>query len=143
MARSIMHSRQDGTCYLCMKLHGIYDRHTNLQEHHVMGGNPGRKLSERYGLKVYLCFQHHTYDGGPEAVHRNDEIRRELEADAQRAFEREHPDLKFREVFGRNALGEPDRQQAQPEQSCSRPAAGIPAGFIPLEEKQFLLETEN
>ena len=28
---SIMHSRESGTCYLCMKLHNDYRRHPALQ----------------------------------------------------------------------------------------------------------------
>lgn len=93
MSKSIMHRKEDKTCYLCMKLHHNYSRHGNLEEHHVMYGGQNRRLSEKYGLKVYLCINHHTYDGGPEAVHRNDDIRRMLEKDAQRAFERAYEQL--------------------------------------------------
>lgn len=32
---SILHSRESGTCYLCMKLHNDYRRHPVLQEHHI------------------------------------------------------------------------------------------------------------
>lgn len=52
---SIMHSRESGTCYLCMKLHNDYRRHPALQEHHIFGGCPNRTHSGHYGLKVYLC----------------------------------------------------------------------------------------
>lgn len=54
MAKSIMHNKQDGTCYLCMVLNGDYDIRRNLQEHHVLFDASNRKLFERYGLKVYL-----------------------------------------------------------------------------------------
>ena len=131
MIKSIMHRKEDKTCYLCMRLHGDYSRHGNLEEHHVMFGSGRRKLSEHYGLKVYLCYAHHTYDGGPEAVHRNDAIRRMLEKDAQRAFEKAYPALNFREIFGKNVLDESERQQV-----CRKPAAGIPDGVIPLEEME-------
>lgn len=110
MVRSIMHRKEDKTCYLCMKLHDDYSTRTALQEHHVFCGNPGRKLSERFGLKVYLCFNHHTYDGGPEAIHRNNDIRRMVEKEAQKAFEKTYPTLSFRKIFGKNTLDEEARQ---------------------------------
>lgn len=132
MAKSIMHRKQDGTCYLCMKLHGDDSRKTVLQEHHVMYGNGIRRLSERYGLKVYLCFNHHTYDGGEEAVHRNNKIRRCLEEDAQRAFEKTYPHLVFKDIFGKNVLDETARQQ-----SCKEDTA---AGIIMLDEPLLPME---
>lgn len=102
MAKSIMHNKQDGTCYLCMKLHQDYDRRTGLEEHHAIMGNPGRKLSEHYGLKVYLCVQHHRE--GREAVHNNAENQRILMEAAQKAFEKKYSYEKWMEVFGRNYL---------------------------------------
>ncbi len=131
MSKSIMHRKEDKTCYLCMRLHGDYSRHGNLEEHHVMFGSGRRKLSEHYGLKVYLCYAHHTYDGGSEAVHRNDAIRRMLEQDAQRAFQTAYPLEDFRKIFGKNVLDESERQQV-----CRKPVAGIPDGFITLEEAE-------
>ena len=68
--KSILHNKQDGTCYLCMLLHDDHGR-KQTQEHHVFYGTANRKISEKYGLKAYLCLEHHTYDGGSEAVHRN------------------------------------------------------------------------
>ena len=101
--KSIMHQK-DGTCYLCMKLNFDYSTKTGLQEHHVIFGMGNRKLSERYGLKVYLCSWHHLASGGPEAVHRNENTRRMLCRDAQRCFEKHYPGLSFREIFGKNWL---------------------------------------
>ena len=104
MSKSIMH-RKDGTCYLCAKLHGGDDWHYEVtEEHHVVFGywGSGRDLSEKYGLKVYLCQPHHQ--NSPEAVHSNADIKRMLCEDAQRAFEEKHPDLNFKEIFGDNYL---------------------------------------
>jgi len=101
MAKSIMHNKEDGTCYLCMLLNKDYDRRTNLEEHHVMNG-PNRRLSEKYGLKVYLCIPHHKED--KTAVHKNIETKRLLQKKAQEAFEARHPDLDFRKIFGINFL---------------------------------------
>ncbi len=99
--KSIMHDKKSDTCYLCMLLNGDHSRKTT-QEHHVIFGKGNRKLSERYGLKVYLCIAHHLHDGGPYAVHRNKDISDMLCMKAQEAFERAYPEEGFRAVFGCN-----------------------------------------
>lgn len=109
-----MQEKQEGTCYLCMMLHNDYSRKVT-QEHHVVFGTANRKISERYGLKVYLCFQHHEYDGGKEAVHRNREIRILLCKKAQEAFEKRWPELGFRNLFGKSYLEDGEWQQSSEE----------------------------
>ena len=99
---SIIHNKADGTCYLCMKLNGDYDRRSVLEEHHEILGNHGRSLSEKYGLKVYLCAQHHRE--GPEAVHTNEKNRTLLKQEAQKAFEKKYSYEEWMKVFGRNYL---------------------------------------
>jgi len=101
MAKSIMHNKSDGTCYLCMLLNSDYQRRINLEEHHAMDG-PNRKLSERYGLKVYLCTGHHRTS--PEAVHTNIDNMRLVQRKAQEAFEKKYSPEKWMSVFGRNFL---------------------------------------
>ncbi len=107
MAKSIMQEKNDGQCYLCRLLHRDYSVKTVREEHHVMGGTANRKLSEKYGLKVYLDPDHHQY--GPEAVHKNAEVAKILHKEAQKAFEERYPDLNFREIFGRSYLTETER----------------------------------
>lgn len=102
--KSIMQDKEAGQCYLCCLLHRDYSIKTVRQEHHVMGGTANRKLSEKYGLKVYLCPWHHLY--GPEAVHKNAEIAEMLHKEAQKAFMRSYPELDFRATFGKNYLTE-------------------------------------
>ncbi len=102
MARSIMHSKDDRTCYLCMLLRDDFSARVDLQEHHAMPGTANRRLSERYGLKVYLCVEHHLV--GPEAVHNNIRLLRLLQENAQMAFERRYSHEKWMEVFGRNFI---------------------------------------
>jgi len=97
---SILH-RKDGTCYLCVKLHGDDSYHEVLHEHHIFGG-ANRDHSEAEGLKVYLCLAHHTE--GPEAVHKNAEVMRSLQQEGQQAFEEEHSREEFMQMFGRNYL---------------------------------------
>lgn len=102
MAKSIMHDKQDRTCYLCVMLNGDYAARTGLQEHHVVPGTSGRRLSEKYGLKVYLCLQHHT--AGETAAHQNIQTQRLLQQKAQEIFERKYSHEKWMDVFGRNFL---------------------------------------
>lgn len=93
---------KDGTCYLCMMLHDDYRIRRGLHEHHIFGGTANRRLSEEYGLKVYLCPEHHEH--GSEAVHKNAEVAAILHEMGQQVFEREYPDLAFRDIFGKNYL---------------------------------------
>lgn len=97
--KSIMQDKQAHTCYLCMMLHSDFTE-KQTQEHHVIFGTANRKLSEKYGLKVYLCLEHH--ETGREAVHRNAETALLVKKAAQRAFEKRWPDLDFRKIFGKN-----------------------------------------
>lgn len=90
---------KDGTCYLCRKLYGDYS-HKAVQEHHVIFGTANRKISEKYGLKVYLCLFHHTE--GKEAVHRNAEMAVMLKIEAQREFKKKFPELDWISIFGKN-----------------------------------------
>lgn len=50
----IQHERK---CFYCTETE-------MLDTHHIFFGNPNRKLSEKYGLKVYLCRKHHTENEG-------------------------------------------------------------------------------
>lgn len=102
MSKSIMHNKEDGTCYICILLHGDYSVHLHREEHHVIQGNPGRKLSEHYGLKVHACIPHHRT--GPEAAHKNIKVQRMLQRKAQEAFEEKYSHEKWMEVFGRNYI---------------------------------------
>lgn len=99
--KSIMQDKQERTCYLCMMLHSDFSV-KQTQEHHVIFGTANRKLSEKYGLKVYLCLEHH--EEGREAVHRNAVNALILKKEAQKAFEKRWPELDFRKIFGKNFL---------------------------------------
>lgn len=103
--KSILHNKEDGTCYLCMILDGEYRQQGGLEEHHIFFSKHQRPLSEEYGLKVYLCRRKHHREG-PEAVHQNQRIRRMLEEKGQQAFEELYGHKKFMEVFGQNYIVE-------------------------------------
>ncbi|MBQ0074514.1 MAG: hypothetical protein KBT34_09995 [Prevotella sp.] len=91
MARSIMQTEKE--CYVCGSTYG-------LEEHHVIYGTANRKLSEKYGLKVWLCHAHHTGSAG---VHFNRDLDMQLKKYAQECFELKYgANMSFREVFGKN-----------------------------------------
>ncbi len=120
--KSIMHNKKDRTCYLCMMLHGDDSMKEVLQEHHVFRGNANREMSERYGLKVYLCLNHHLTS--TEAVHRNRKVEILLWKEGKRAFQKKYPDIDFMKIFSRSYLTDEDgpRQQACGKQAG---AAGV------------------
>lgn len=102
MSKSIMHSKADGTCYLCMLLNHDYQRRTGLHEHHVFMGNKHKKLAEHYGLKVYLCLQHHEV--GNMAVHNNREVSELIQRKGQEIFEKNHTREEWMAIFGKNYI---------------------------------------
>ena len=73
-----------------------------VEVHHVFYGTANRKLSDKYGLVVPLCREHHTGDNG---VHFNYKLDLYLKKMAQTYFEEHIGDRKtFREVFGKSFL---------------------------------------
>ena len=95
MAKSILQTNKE--CYIC-------GRQYWLEEHHVFSGNPNRKLSEKYGLKVWLCHWHHNEP--PYGVHHNSDMRQRLQRVAQvRAMSYYGwTEDTFRNIFGKNYL---------------------------------------
>ena len=95
MAKSILQS--DKECYLCRKRYNLRTTR-GLEEHHILFGRGRRELSERYGLKVWLCHNHHNEP--PLGVHFDPAARRVLEQAAQFALDELHGPGSFAEVFG-------------------------------------------
>ena len=58
--KSIIQNKKE--CFECMS-------YSNLEEHHIFFGVANRKLSEKDGLKVWLCPYHHR---GTKGVHGKD-----------------------------------------------------------------------
>lgn len=76
----------------------------NIEDHHIFFGTAKRKLSEKYGLKVWLCPTHHrgTYGVHGKEGHKLD---RELKQLGQKNFEYLHGTREdFIKIFGRNYL---------------------------------------
>ena len=96
---SIMQSKDDKRCYLCMLLENNYQTHDYLEEHHVLFGKL-HKLSDQYGFCVNLCPRHHRE--GKEAVHNNQKNARLLMKIAQALFITWYPELNWMQVIGRN-----------------------------------------
>lgn len=81
-------------CYVCGSPY--------IQIHHCIYGVANRKLSDKYGLVVPLCCEHHTGNAG---VHRNKDLDLHLKKLSQEAFERKYGARnEFIRVFGRNYL---------------------------------------
>lgn len=91
--KSIMQTDKEN-CYIC--------RGRATEEHHAIYGTANRKLSEKYGLKVYLCPYCHRI--GKQAVHRNAETSKRVKIEAQKSFIETYPDLDFLKIFGENYL---------------------------------------
>lgn len=70
----------------------------NLESHHIYGG-PRRRASERLGLKIWLCHEHHT---GNQGVHFNKDFMDELHEYAQMVFESIYGEEEFLKEFGKN-----------------------------------------
>ena len=82
-------------CYVC-------GRCDQLHDHHIFFGSANRKKSEEYGLKVWLCYEHHT---GKNGVHFNKELDNKLKRLAQTYFEENLGDREvFRTEFGKSWL---------------------------------------
>ncbi len=75
----------------------------NIEEHHIFFGQANRKLSEKHGLKVWLCPTHHR---GTIGVHGRDghKLDIELKELGQKAFEWKHTREEFIKIFGKNYL---------------------------------------
>ena len=66
-----------------------------LECHHIFGGS-NRKHSEKYGLKVWLCREHHTGDTG---VHFNKALRDNLQGMARNMFIEQYGEDEFLRIF--------------------------------------------
>jgi hypothetical protein len=95
MAKSII--SEETKCFIC----GSYQW---IEVHHIFPGNPNRKYSEQYGLKVPLC--HYCHNEPPNGVHHNKAIREKLQAYAQKKAMKHYgwSVEDFRAIFGRSYI---------------------------------------
>lgn len=92
MGKSII--QKDRRCFFCGSVNG-------LEEHHIFGGTANRKISEKYGLTVWLCHEHHTGTKGAQYVK---EKNQELKRLAQIAFEARHSREEWMELIRKSYL---------------------------------------
>ncbi len=124
----------NGVCFLCSLAGDDHEQYTH--EHHVIYGTSGRKLSEKYGLKLYLCPQHHEF--GKEAVHKNKGTRILLEKIAQLVFINQYGPELWMQIFGKNYL-EPEEKELKAKDAFSAEAAltkgsGQEGGFCVIDD---------
>lgn len=90
--------KHNNHCFICQ-----IPGNMQLEEHHIFFGTANRKISEKYGLKVPLCYEHHR---GTNGVHgkngRSLDLR--LKKIAQRKFEENHTREEFVKLIGKNYL---------------------------------------
>lgn len=103
MAKSIINSDEKGRCYRCGRI-------CRTEKHHIFGG-ANRKLSEKYGLTVYLC--HECHNEPPHGAHFSKETAAWLHRIGQTAFEVNRHNqgaewdearTEFVRIFGKNYL---------------------------------------
>lgn len=75
---------------------------TRVEVHHILFGRANRKWSDKFGLVIALCPEHHR--GSTYSPHFNRDFDLQLKRMAQQKFEETHPDLDFRKIFGKNYI---------------------------------------
>lgn len=93
MGKSII--QEERKCYFCSS-------ERNLEEHHIFGGVANRKISEKYGLKVFLCRDCHT---GKQGAQYYKERNLELKQEAQKAFVKLYGTKKWMDLIKKNYTG--------------------------------------
>lgn len=81
-------------CWVC-------GRKGDLHRHHIFEGR-NRQMSEKYGLTVWLCPEHHNMSG--RGVHYNKDLDLRLKQEAQEVFEAKFSHQEYMNVIGRNYL---------------------------------------
>ena len=87
--------QQERECYYCKTTN-------NLEEHHCLYGTANRKIAERFGLKVFLCSEHHRGKNGVHGGNKYLDIK--LKQLAQSKFEENHNREDFIKIFGKSFL---------------------------------------
>lgn len=106
MAKSIMQTGK--YCYLCSLYENTYNPGP-LEEHHAVFGPGRRYISERLGLKVYLCPLHHRIS--KRSAHKSAETALLLKQKAQEAFEKQHTHEEWMEIIGKNYIYDPKEKE--------------------------------
>ena len=82
-------------CYICGTI-------SNIHIHHIYGG-PNRNNSEKYGLIIPLCADHHNMS--PDSAHLNPDINKRLKVIGQEVFETKVGTREeFIQIFGKSYI---------------------------------------
>ena len=95
MGKKSIVQQGDPRCFVCGRV-------TELECHHIMGGVANRPISDKYGLTIWLCREHHTGDSG---VHKNRDLSDKIKRLGQIAFEAKYSHDDWMKLFGKNYLG--------------------------------------
>ena len=96
MSKSIIQDNK--ACWVCGTEYNLHRHHW-----HVYGGVANRKLSEKYGLWVYLCGRHHNLSNA--GVHFNKPLDDRLKKYTQECFEAKLGTREdFRRIFGKSYI---------------------------------------
>lgn len=90
--KSILQNKKE--CFYCGTT-------ANLECHHVVFGSGLRKVSDKLGLKVWLCAEHHRGSYSPH-MRRDFDLR--LRRFAQSCYEEKHSRQEWMQRVGRNYL---------------------------------------
>lgn len=90
--KSVIPKDREESCFFCGSYNGI-------QTHHIFGG-PDRKVSEKYGLKVHLCYLCHGRVHGKDGK----ALMQNLHEIGQKAFEETYSRDQFRKEFRKSYL---------------------------------------
>ena len=93
MTKSIL-QQGDPRCFICGRVR-------ELERHHIMPGVANRPLSEKYGLWIWLCHEHHT---GKDGVQYNRKLADHIKRLGQIAFEARHSREEWMQAFRKNYL---------------------------------------
>ena len=93
--KSIIQDKKE--CYVCGQFYGLHD-------HHIFYGTGKRRISEREGLKVWLCGKHHNQSNY--GVHFDKDLDKELKIIAETIWceKNNKTPEDFIKVMGRNYL---------------------------------------
>lgn len=99
--KSILQNRK--RCFICSRTIGLHD-------HHIYFGTARRKISEKYGFKVWLCYEHHE---GTYGVHgsKGNELNKYLKEVCQLKYEENHSRNEFRKIMGKSYIKEDNNER--------------------------------
>lgn len=93
MKSIIQHEKE---CFVCKTIY-------NLHRHHIFFGTGNRKLSEKYGMTVWLCARHHNMSNA--GIHFNKDLDLKVKQHAQGVFEANLGTRDdFRRIFGKSYI---------------------------------------